>query len=771
MYSYRQSNMNRFYLAGILLLCPLMIFAQSKGKRKKVLTPQDSLEILLQEVVVTGQKSTVKLEVDRKTYDVDQQIANAGGSASDVLENIPSVEVDQDGNISLRGNESVEVWINGKASGLTSDNRGEILQQLPAESIEKIEVIDNPSSKFSAEGSAGIINIVLKRDRKAGYYGSLQAGANTEGGANASGNINYSSGKIESYLNIGYRHRHNNLGGAWSRQNNFADNSYMNYDTENGRRGNNLFTRAGITWHATKKDDLTLSGMGMLGGSNSNNTTLYHYGTQGADQDDRRMLRRQTEDGSRRMFHGEMGYKHSFSDTHFIDFVVSYNNWRNNNDNFYQDSTYYNWEPTDPRAMTPTTYQYQSRPLYIRNRSWEVKLDYENKFSETLKLQAGYNGNFSKENTPQEAYSDNTWEGVNPTEDQSYYNRFIYRMDTHALYSTLTWNIGKFGIMGGLRGEYWKVNTESYSWEQEHDATKREAPYKKDFFQLFPSVFVSYQLTTSQQLQLNYTRRLRRPWGGQLNSFRNTRDASMVEFGNPELTPAYTHSFSLNYLKQWNKHTLSLSAYYRPSTDVIQRVKYQDPASGVMYQTNMNVTRDLSTGLEAVIKNNLFRRLDLTTTLNAYYYELDGFEYDIMGQKVTGDGNHNFSWTGRMLASLLLPKNFSVQLTGNYRSRQVVTQGYRRANYNVDLGVRKTFFDRQLAVSLNCRDLFNSRHWETVTSSTTFEREQRNWRGGRRVQLTVTWNFGNMKGKRPQRQQETDEEGDMNSSYSGGMED
>lgn len=138
----------------------------------------------LDEVVVTAQRSEMKLEVDRKTFNVDQQIANVGGVASDVLENIPSVEVDNDGNVSLRGNSSVEVWINGKASGMTSDNRAEILQQLPAESIEKVEVIDNPSSKFSAEGSAGIINIILKKNRKAGYYGGVQAGANSRGGAN-----------------------------------------------------------------------------------------------------------------------------------------------------------------------------------------------------------------------------------------------------------------------------------------------------------------------------------------------------------------------------------------------------------------------------------------------------------------------------------------------------------------------------------------------------------------------------------------------------------
>ena len=178
----------------------------------------------LQEVTVTGQRSQMKLEVDRKTFSVDQVLAAAGGTASDLLENIPSVEVSTDGEISLRGNSSVEVWINGKASGLTSDNRGEILQQIPAESIERVEIIDNPGAKFSPEGSAGIINIILKRDRKAGYYGSVRTGVNTKGGWNAGGNINYSSGVIDAFANVGFRKRKNN-GGAMSEQIDFTNNS------------------------------------------------------------------------------------------------------------------------------------------------------------------------------------------------------------------------------------------------------------------------------------------------------------------------------------------------------------------------------------------------------------------------------------------------------------------------------------------------------------------------------------------------------------------
>jgi len=714
---------------------------------------------MLGEVTVTGQRSSMKLEVDRKSFDVSQQIINAGGAAADVLENIPSVEVDNDGNISLRGNTSVEVWINGKASGLTSDNRAEILQQLPAESIERIEVIDNPSAKFSAEGSAGIINIVLKKNRKAGYYGSLQAGGNTNGGANTSANINYNSSVFDAYLNIGYRHRVSK-GEASSYQESYGNNMYQYYNSNSNSRGNNLFSRAGITWHATKKDDFSLSGMMMKGGHNDINSFPYHYGTIGSAADSRLMTRRNTGDSDMRMLYGEFNYRHNFTDKHFIDFVADYHSWNMDNDQFYRDSTEYVDMPDLERE-----YSYQYRPMYMRNRRSEVKIDYENPITESIKLQAGYQGNFSRENSPQESYTDDTWEGTGKTEDKDYFNRFIYNMDLHALYATATMSFGKFGIMAGLRGEYWKVNTESYTWEQEHDAAKRDPAFKKDYFQLFPSVFMSYQLTETQQFQLNYTRRLRRPWGGQLNSFKNTRDPSIVSFGNPELTPEYSHSFSMNYLKTWTEHSLMLSAYYRPTTDVIQRISYQSSTDGIMYQTSMNVARSLSTGIEMVLKNKLFRILDLTTTANAYYYKLDGFSYDIDGQTVTGEGNSNFTWNARMQASVILPYDISFQVTGRYRSRQVVTQGYRKANYGVDLGLRKSFLNKALTLSVNCRDVFNSRKWETFTSNETFSRHQINKRRSRNVNLTLTYNFGNMRAKRPKMNRDENGMQDSQMSY------
>lgn len=713
---------------------------------------------MLKEVQVTGQRSQMKLEVDRKSFSVDQVLAAAGGSASDLLENIPSVEVTTDGEISLRGNSSVEVWINGKASGLTSDNRAEILQQIPAESIEKIEVIDNPSAKFSPEGSAGIINIILKRDRRAGYYGSVRAGAATSGGWNTGGSINYSSGKLDAFANVGYRRRKNN-GGSLSEQTYKGSNTYQNYEAENNRGGGNLFARAGLTWHFTDKDDLSFSGMTMQGKRDNESIIPYHYGTVGAPTDSRLMFRRNTSDGDMRMYHAEMGYTHTFSEAHKLDFNLSFGKWKSDDNSYYQDSTTY----IDPAG--PTEYMYQYRPMFINNRSWEAKLDYENQIMENLKLEAGYNGRFSHENTPQESWMDgSSWAGHNITEDKEYFNRFIYDMDVHALYATLTTKVGRLGVMAGLRGEYWRVNTESYTYDQEHDPSLRDAPFKKDYFQLFPSLFLNYPLTETSQLQLNYTRRLRRPWGGQLNSFKNTSDASMVSFGNPELTPEYTNSFSLNYLKTWQNHTLSVGTYYRPTTDVIQTVKYN--VDDVIYSTSENVAKSQSAGVELILKDKLFRILDLTTTVNAYYYKLDGFRYVINDQTVTGRSDENFSWDARVLASFILPYDISLQATGNYRSRTVITQGYRKPSASLDLGLRKSFLNKQFALSVNWRDVFNSRRWKTYTNTDSFERYQENWRDPR-ANITLTWNFGNMSSKKKPREEMNSGMDDENQSFGG----
>jgi hypothetical protein len=330
--------------------------------------------------------------------------------------------------------------------------------------------------------------------------------------------------------------------------------------------------------------------------------------------------------------------------------------------------------------------------------------------------------------------------------------------------------------MAGLRGEYWKVNTESRNWDQEFNGMKIE-PYKKDFFKLFPSLFMSYQLTESQQLQLNYTRRLRRPWGGQLNSFRNTNDASMVSFGNPELTPEYSNSFSLNYLKSWDQHSILVSAYYRPTTDVIQRINYRSIDGETMYSTSMNLAKSQSSGLELTAKNKLFKIVDLNTNVNVYYYKLDGFSHNINidddgvpvvsgtgsgVQTVTGESNDNFTWNARMTASIRLPYDISIQTSGRFNSREVVTQGYRPSSYQVDFGVKKNFLNRLFTVSINCRDVLNSRYREIYRSGDGYETHQLFRRGGRKVNFNLTWNFGNGNKKKSRGEDDDDDDNNNN---------
>ncbi|MDP4278255.1 MAG: carboxypeptidase-like regulatory domain-containing protein, partial [Bacteroidota bacterium] len=228
---------------------------------------------------VTGIRSTMKFDIDKRIFSVDQSIAAAGASASDILKDIPSVQVDQEGTVTLRNSSDVTVWINGKPSGLTSDNQGQVLEQLPAESIDRVEVVTNPSSKYSAEGTAGIINIILKKDRKAGYFGSLRAGVSNPDGYNFGGNFNYNSPKIDFYANIGRRVNTNHGTGSGSRQTFTAsgDTSYMNSSTNRNFNMNGLFFRSGIDYHFTDKQTLSLSGFGMDGHRNFESNIDYQY--------------------------------------------------------------------------------------------------------------------------------------------------------------------------------------------------------------------------------------------------------------------------------------------------------------------------------------------------------------------------------------------------------------------------------------------------------------------------------------------------------------
>ena len=706
----------------------------------------------LGEVEVVAKRPQMRFEIDRKVFDATQDIAAEGGSASDLLSNIPSVEVDNEGSVSLRGNSSVTIWINGKASGLTADNQADILDMMPAGDIKQVEVITNPSARYSPEGTAGIINIILKDDQKPGYYGSVKVGADTDGGYQASGNINYSSSKVDAYANLNYRNREFKGGGITSRLNT-TDNSFLDQTNDSKRQHNNWFGRFGATWHITKSDDLAFNVTGMTGGGD--NSENIHYNSIDSQKNTIYTSDRITNgDSDMKMYNLELNYVHKFSENSNIDLMVSNNQWRRDGMNIFRQSTVY----TDPSQTANPLYQTQEND--IKDKTWEVQADYTNKISDMARIEAGYKGTFQRNASPVDTYTGTTAEDIR--QDESLYNRFLYNQDVHALYMTYGGKWNKLSYQAGLRGEYWRVDTRSLDFDQEFNGKASET-FEKDYFKLFPSAFISYALPKNNELQVNYTRRLRRPWGGQLNSFRNISDASNISFGNPELTPEYSHSFELNYIKSWESgHTLSLSGYYRSTDDVIQRIRFLNTEDNVMYTTSENVAKSQASGLEIVGKDKLFKILDLTTTVNLYYSKLDGFSYLPQGAEtpVIGDTDESFAWNVRMIANFSLPWGVSLQGTGNYNSKQLMAQGHREPNYSVDLGLRKSVLSDKLTLSINARDLLDSRKFRTVTAGDGFWQDSENWRGGRRVGFTLTYNFGNMN-KKKDKSKSRSEEPDM----------
>lgn len=698
---------------------------------------------VLQEVVVEGVRSQMRFELDRKVFQVDANIASAGQSASELLESIPSVEVDQDGEVSLRGNSSVTVWINGKESGLTADNRAQILEQIPAETIDRIEVITNPSAKYSPEGTAGIINIVLKKDRRGGYFGSAELSVNDRGGGNVSANINYNTSHWDTFASVGFRMRHNKGGSTMHRQ--FDNGDFLNSDGSSRNHGNNLFVRLGATYHLGDNDDFYINGFGMFGHRWGHTNSDYSSNIPGQWKADTQLANNRSDNTGA---HGEFGYTHRWSDNHTLDANIGYNHWGGPSWNSYSEEQ--TWEDSaSGEDYTESSYREQEMPINVN--TWEAKLDYTNVLNQYLKLEAGFNGNYSHENTPNTTYLGTTADDM--TLATNLYNRFIYTNNISALYFTIGGKVGNFSYSGGLRSESWQVRAYSLEWNNATGApqTRDEVPeFKSNKFGLFPSVYLSYALPHDNELQINYTRRIRRPWGSQLNSFKNTSDPTSISFGNPKLNPEYSNSFEINYLKSWTYHMLSVSAYLRQASDVMNRLSYMD--GDVMYSTWANVSDRINSGVEIVGKNQLFAGwLDLTTTVNLYQNHISGWSYSLLsesGREITlsNKSQDAFAWDARMMANVKLPWQLSFQATGRYSSAHKEAQGSHQGGWSVDLGLRKVFGN--WSISLNCRDLFDSRKFKNTTIGPDYEQTSERWRSGRTFRLTVKYSFGNMKAKR-----------------------
>lgn len=710
---------------------------------------------MLGEVEVVGQASQMRFDIDKKVFNVDQNLAASGASASEMLQGIPSVDVDNEGNVSLRNSTSVEVWINGKPSGLTEENRAQILEQMPAGSIEAVEIITNPSAKFNPEGTAGIINLVLKKDRKAGYYGSVSAGGmynigSPAPGAHVGANFNYNSSLVDFYANVGLRymnHESENYTDRYSFDRLALDSyedvreqwgdtlSFLNTLSDSRRNFWGLFARVGADFHINDKNSIGISFMGHGGSNGSRNLNTYTR-VDWAGMDTTIYERENHQTGIRPSYNVSLDYVYEIDKKGSeVRTSIEYSGHQRSGDYVYEQRAISGWSPEY------TQIQRQNG----KNQSTRYKLDYTQKFGQTMKLEAGLYGSWQQRLSPSRAWN---MEGEDSVLIQ--FNDFDYEEWIAAMYATYGAKFGPFSMSVGLRGEYTNtyVRTRDIEEESAWQATRRS------YFQVYPTAFLSYAFPNNHELQANYTRRINRPRGRQINAFRDMSDSTNISFGNPNLDPEISSAVELNYLKTWDNHAISAGLYYRFSDNEMERVRYLGE-DNVMYTTFENVARRQRAGLEVVAKNKVTKWLNLTTTVNCYYSAMDSVFYD-----TDLDGTldllypfqQSFSWNARIMANFLIPMGWSAQLTGMYRSPDVVAQGKSNSQYTIDLGVRKSFLDRKLNLALSIRDLLNSRRWASTTWGDNFWQYSSHEPRGTMFSLSLTYNFGNMRAKkqRPQ---------------------
>ncbi|MEO6719858.1 MAG: TonB-dependent receptor [Ferruginibacter sp.] len=706
----------------------------------------------LEGVTVTADKPLLTMSIDRKIFNVEKNLTSVGGTAVDVMKNIPSVNVDIDGNVSLR-NAPPQIFVDGRPSTLT-------LEQIPADAIATVEIITNPSAKFDASGGgSGILNIVLKKNRKAGYNGGLRASIDSRGKPSFGGDINIKQQKINFFAGaqIGLR---KSVSTVTTDRTDFFNGTTAILRQENGPIGRGYFgfARMGVDYFIDNRNTLSIAGSYVNGQFknddliNISRDTLYSTGTV-SDFGNR---------SSNSEFHfknygATMSFKHNFAKANKeITADVNYN--QNKNDNINQFATQYFFPNSSPK----TPLLFQSSLGGGTTKFFTAQTDYANPITPTMKIETGarialrdfssFNNNFLKNPI---TGKDSSLTLLN--------NNYKFTDRVIAAYATFSHQIKKFSYQLGLRVESSRYDGELISRNQDFS---NEFP-----FSIFPSVFATYKLTDKQDLQVNYSRKINRPNFFQLIPFIDFTDSLNLSKGNPDLVPEFTNLIELSFQDQFSKnHSLLSTLYFKNTNDLIARYQYpeKNPNIGskpdtVLFTSYANASRSYTYGLELTARDKLAKWWDVTTNVNLFNAILKA------GNLPGGVDNDQVSWFIKMNNSFKLPKNFSIQLSGDYQAKTLVqqggggggggrggggggmfgggsipsAQGYIKAFYGFDIAIRKDFLKNNAAsLTLQMNDIFRTRLNSTVSESIYFMQESDRRRDPQVLRLNFNWRFG-----------------------------
>lgn len=681
------------------------------------------------QIDVVADKLYVDYKIDKRIVNVSQDLSAAGMTAVQALENVPSVQVDIDGNVSLRGSSNFTVYVNGKPSIIQGS---EALQQIPSETIDKIEIITNPSAKYDPDGASGIINVILKKEIRQGLNGLFNASYGTWGKYSGDFLVNYFKNKVNIYVGGDYRDM-NFAGGnkgktIYEKDSAIVAPSQIYYDTltTDGSRDHHrksYSAKAGMGYEFTDNTNASIEGVvGMGGGgffmnqnqrydSTLTKTIYYSKNSSGGL-------------GTRNYWGTNGNFQHKFDDAgHQLDASFQYSDEVSDNPN-----TSFEGKSNSDYSIIDSTYKYETRTHEGElEKELRVKADYVYPINDIQKIEAGYSYRMDRTS---ETYlfeelnnATNIWDTVDKyTSDMTFSN------DIHSIYGTYTGGLAKLGYMVGLRGEY------NYRKTQHSDTA-----YIYDRWDVFPSVHLSYKLNDENQLMASYTRRVDRPHGWDLDPFITYMDAHNLRKGNAALKPEFTNSFELNYQYSFASASyVSIEGYYRHSTDIITRVRTLLD-DGMILNTFENINDDYSTGLEGMVNWRPAKWINLTGSATFYNYRLNTI---LSSDTIARNTN---TWSSRMNIIFNFGPNTRFQISGDYSAPSVSAQGTTTSMYGMNLAIKQDFLKNKLSVSLNVRDVFATYHRGFTTTSSKLYSENMMWREAPVVMLNLTYRLNNYK--------------------------
>ncbi len=683
----------------------------------------------LDAVTITGQQRIMEVQIDKKVYNVDKDPSATGATGLEVLQNAPSVDVDVDGNISLRGDEGVNILVNGRPLNISAK---QFLEQTPAANIEKIEVITNPSAKYNPEGTTGLINIILKKNSQRGLNGSVSTslGYGFYAKNNNSINLNYRVNKINAYVNVGNNNSKRGSGGTTERSFTLANDSSNNQfiDEDNYRINQGFNIKSGLDYFLNDKNVLYVSASTNSGdneGLSKMNSFFYDNSGENLNSYSNRESNSDSENSS---YNLNAGWQKKFQkEGHTLDLDLNYSE---DNSNSFEDNeeTFKNGSDASIQRISKTQQKENSNgSLFF------AKLDYALPINDSLKFEAGlnYTNNVPEFGLERFNYNDS----LNAFElDQNSSNTFGFTRNILAFYSTLSYKQNKWGYKLGLRAENTTRDTKLASGEN----------FNKKYLSFFPSGYVSYQASKITTIQASYSRRLQRPRLWQMNPFVSSSDPYNTRNGNPDLNPEFINIYELGATNYWKKFSLTSTVYHRQTNDLIRRyiTLSDDGVNNVSYK---NQSESSAYGAEFILGYTPNKKFRANINFNSW---INKFVLDSTDQ---GGNNTLKSYNINSMASYKFDIGLSVQANIRYNARYRVQQGVIDPRYGLDLSARMPVLNKKGTIAVRATDVLNTRNFAFRSQDLDYEFDiLRKWET-RVVYVSFTYNFGKQFKGREQR--------------------